>query len=377
MIIFIANQFIGEKVSTGGDVLAREIARRIKGDLAILAPSQIHSELERSLGHGKYINTDSFRIKSETASNLLGGALTLLHYLIRSWTTIIWLIKNVKAGDTVYLTGDFICNAFPGLVIKKINRQVKVLANFFHRNPLPAARPGNNYVVSYFSGLLQGISLKIIKQIALKIFVLSEVGKEELMKEGFSSSQIVISGAGINIVKPKRNTVKRKNQIVFIGRMNVTKGAFDLIEIFHQVDKENSDLNLVMIGGTSEADLDKLNRLIRLFRLEGKVNYLGFVNEDIKNKIISESKALVLPSKEEGFGIVIMEALAFNTPVVCYDLPALRAIFSKYKAVYFVRSFQKVQFANKIIEVVSNPTKKIKEGVATWDDVYRIQSGYF
>ena len=224
---------------------------------------------------------------------------------------------------------------------------------------------------------MQGISLRIIRLIAFKVFVLSSVGKRELLKEGFSPSKVIVSGAGINIVKNKKLRVKRKNQIVFIGRMNVTKGAFDLIEILNTVVKKNKTINLIMIGGTSQSDLSKLNDLVDRYRLKGRVKYLGFVTEAVKSQILQESRALVLPSKEEGFGIVIMEALAFNTPVVCYDLPALKAVFSKYETVGFVRRFQKVGFANKIIEVVSSPARKTKEKVATWDDVYKIQSGYF
>lgn len=377
MVIFIANQFIGNKISTGGDVLAVEIAKRVKENLVVLAPSQIHPELLRSLGEVELINTDNFNVGLGSASNLLGGVSTILHYFARSWASTFWLQKNIKSDDTIYLTGDFICNTIPALILKLKKPKTKVLANFYHRNPVPQDRFGNNNIVSYFSRLLQGMSLKIIKRIAYRVFVLSKVGAEELRKEGFSQSQIVVSGAGINEVKQKPTRFKKKDQIVFIGRMNVTKGAFDLVEIFHKVYKKNKNLKLVMIGGTSKADLNKLNELIRQYKLEGKVNYLGFVSEEVKNQILSESKALVLPSKEEGFGIVVMEALAHNTPVICYDLPALKAIFSKYKPVNFVKSFEKSKFADKIIEVSSSRRGRVIEKVLTWEDVYRIQLRYF
>lgn len=377
MMIFIANQFIGNKISTGGDVLAVEIAKRVKENFEVLAPSQIHSEIRKVLSHGALVDTDSFKIGSGTASSFLGGISTIIHYLIRSWSTSTWLLYNARGDDTVYLTGDFICNTIPALILKLKKPKTKVLANFYHRNPVPRDRFGNNYIVSYFSRLLQGISLKMIRRIAHKVFVLSKVGADELRKEGFPQSQVVISGAGINKVKQKPTRAKKKDQIVFIGRMNVTKGAFDLVEIFHEVYKKNKNLKLVMIGGTSEADLNKLNELIRQYKLEGKVNYLGFVSEEVKNQILSESKALVLPSKEEGFGIVVMEALAHNTPVICYDLPALKAIFSKYKSVNFVESFEKTKFADMVIEVASNRGGMVVEKVLTWEDVYKIQSRYF
>lgn len=377
MLIFIANQFIGNKLSTGGDVLAIEIAKRVKERLIVLAPSQIHTEIIRNIKSADLVDTDNLKTSPETASSLSGGVLTVLHYFIRSWSTTVWLFKNVRDDDVMYLTGDFFCNALPAWLLKKKCPNIKVLANFYHRNPSPETRDGNNYIVSYFSRFLQGISLKLIRQIASKVFVLSEIGREELLKEGFPSSQIVVSGAGINLAKQKQKPTKRKDQIVFVGRINITKGAFDLIRIFSLIHQKKHHLKLIMMGGASNPDLEKLRDFIRSYKLSGKVNYMGFVSEEIKDRILSESKALVLPSKEEGFGIVVMEALAFGTPVVCYDLPALKAVFSRYQLVSFVKSFMEQKFADKIIEVVSEKRGGAVKKVPTWEDVYKIQSRYF
>lgn len=377
MLIFIANQFVGDKVSTGGDVLAMEIAKRVTDKITILAPSQIHPEIKKSINHVSLIDTDSFQVKPETASSLLGGALTVLHYFIRSWSATIWLFKNVRDDDVIYLTGDFICNTLPTCLIKNMKPGIKVLVNFYHRNPPPRSRPGNNYLVSIISRYVQGVSLKIIKKIAFKIFVLSKIGKNELIDEMIPSTQIVVSGAGINIYKKRRNLPRKRNQIVYVGRMNITKGVFDLIEIFSLVHQYNNKLNLVLAGGTSESDLNRLNGLINQFDLQGNIKYLGFVSDEEKYRILSESKVTVLPSKEEGFGIVIMESIAVGTPVVCYDIPALRVVFSKYKSVSLVKSFDKSSFADTILRITSSICPREKEKPITWDDVFDIQAKYF
>ena len=50
--------------------------------------------------------------------------------------------------------------------------------------------------------------------------------------------------------------------------------------------------------------------------LENVVCFRGHLEGSLKNEIIASSKALILPSKSENFGNVILEALAQGTPVI-------------------------------------------------------------
>ena len=45
MLVFIANQFIGEEIATGGDILFVEILRRLQRQSFVIAPEQIHSTI--------------------------------------------------------------------------------------------------------------------------------------------------------------------------------------------------------------------------------------------------------------------------------------------------------------------------------------------
>lgn len=374
-MVIIANQFIGDKVTTGGDVLFLEICKRLNQKKTVLIPPGPVESIKAIFKEDEIVITDS-RANFDTASTLLGGAATVCRYAIRTFNSSIWLLKNSSTVGTIYLTGDFICNTLPAAIYKIFHPRVKILANFYHRNPRPENRPGNPYLVSYFSRLLQGISLQIMRLISDTTFVLSEIGRNELLKEGYKPSSIVMSGAGVTRTKSVCSVKKKRNQIVFIGRINVTKGSFDLIEIISEVVKKNADIKLVMIGGGSDHDIERLKNLISIFKLQKNVSYLGFVDEATKNKILSESKVLILPSKEEGFGIVIMEAISLGTPVVCYDLPALKSTYSGYNSVNFVKSFNGEKFADTIRKAVTKKSNIDRRPVTGWDDVYKIQSKY-
>jgi len=57
---------------------------------------------------------------------------------------------------------------------------------------------------------------------------------------------------------------------------------------------------------------------------------LGYLSERDLHNVVAGAAALVLPSRDEGFGLPVLEALASDVPVVCSDIPALREISGGY-----------------------------------------------
>ncbi|MDQ3762087.1 MAG: glycosyltransferase family 4 protein [Actinomycetota bacterium] len=57
-----------------------------------------------------------------------------------------------------------------------------------------------------------------------------------------------------------------------------------------------------------------------------RVRILGYLDEADLRCVVAGATALVLPSRDEGFGLPVLEAMAAGVPVVCSDLPALREI---------------------------------------------------
>ncbi len=57
-----------------------------------------------------------------------------------------------------------------------------------------------------------------------------------------------------------------------------------------------------------------------------RVRTLGYLDEADLRCVVAGATALVLPSRDEGFGLPVLEAMAAGVPVVCSDLPALREV---------------------------------------------------
>ncbi|MER5264644.1 glycosyltransferase family 1 protein [Actinosynnema sp. NPDC002837] len=59
---------------------------------------------------------------------------------------------------------------------------------------------------------------------------------------------------------------------------------------------------------------------------DDRVMRTGYLNDVDLRSVVAGAAALVLPSRDEGFGLPVLEALACNVPVVCTDVPALREV---------------------------------------------------
>ncbi|WP_106181736.1 glycosyltransferase family 4 protein [Prauserella shujinwangii] len=57
-----------------------------------------------------------------------------------------------------------------------------------------------------------------------------------------------------------------------------------------------------------------------------RAHHLGYLTDLELQRVVAGASALVLPSRDEGFGLPVLEAMACDVPVVCTDIPALREV---------------------------------------------------
>ena len=94
--------------------------------------------------------------------------------------------------------------------------------------------------------------------------------------------------------------------ILYAGRINAAKGCAELVSFFSEYKKGNpSDLKLVLIG---KKDMELPER--------EDIEYRGFVSEAEKMQLMRGALFLVIGSRFESLSIVVLEALAVNTPIL-------------------------------------------------------------
>lgn len=107
-----------------------------------------------------------------------------------------------------------------------------------------------------------------------------------------------------------------RSYLLFLGRIHPKKGCDLLIRAFAEISEAHPDLDLV-IAGPGPADLRaSLQHIARAAGVEHRIRWPGMLSGPAKWGALRGAAALVLPSHQENFGIVVAEALACATPVL-------------------------------------------------------------
>lgn len=128
--------------------------------------------------------------------------------------------------------------------------------------------------------------------------------------------------------KVSEGTSKR---FLAVGRFSHKHKGFDLlIKAFNIFAKENKDWHLDIVGEGPEEELYR--ELIKEYNMEERITIHPFTNNI--QTYYSNAQIYVLSSRWEGFGLVLVEAMAHGLPVISSDLPVSKEIMGDF-GMYF------------------------------------------
>ncbi|WP_443938110.1 glycosyltransferase [Pedobacter sp. MW01-1-1] len=140
--------------------------------------------------------------------------------------------------------------------------------------------------------------------------------------------------------------VELKAPLIFLGRVEPIKGPDIAIRIAQQTNK-----SLIIAGNLNLEHEDYFNESIKPY-LNDQIKYVGPVNDQQKNELLSKSSALLMPIIwDEPFGIVMVEAMACGTPVIAFNRGAAPEVVS-----HGVSGFRGNTFDDLVFYVTQIPT---------------------
>lgn len=170
---------------------------------------------------------------------------------------------------------------------------------------------------------------------AKKVLTISEFSKNDIInKYQKDEKDVIVTYPGIKEVDSLkvRNFYKvlsmdelnkkfgiNKDYILFVGTLQPRKNIERLIEAFSKLDK---DMLLIIVGKKGWLYEDIL-KAPEKFGISDKVKFLDFVPDNELSSLYKNAVCFVLPSLYEGFGLPVLEAMKFGTPVVISNVSSL------------------------------------------------------
>ncbi|MBU1070890.1 glycosyltransferase family 4 protein [Patescibacteria group bacterium] len=216
--------------------------------------------------------------------------------------------------------------------------KIDVLFSPSHYTPLLSRVPSVVYIMDlsferfgtdYFtdtdlSQLQKWTPLSIKK--AKTVLTISKFSKNEIVKiYQVPEEKIKVVYPGFNkdlfhgkIPLTKQNQIKRKYKIggsylLYVGTLQPRKNLIRLIKAFSQLNRPRLKL---VIGGKRGWFYEQIYDQVKDLKIEDKVIFAGYIPDEDLPGLIKSSRAYVLPSLYEGFGMPPVEAQAVGVPVV-------------------------------------------------------------
>ncbi|MBN1658375.1 MAG: glycosyltransferase family 4 protein [Anaerolineae bacterium] len=251
---------------------------------------------------------------------------------------------------------------------------------------MPCSHPGTNAVGEQAAARLPGRLVKLYHQ-ADALVAMTYLEGEMLVQAGIPAERVVVTGAGIDPAASQGADGARFRRthgldadtpvLSFVGHKTAGKGALDLLEASDTLLTRRHDLVIAM-GGSSTADFERAHRALPE-HLRRRVLDLS-LSEQEKHDLLAASSALVLPSRDDSFGIVLLEAWLHSRPVIGAQAGGIPAVIDDGATGLLVPYGDVPAIIRAVERLLDHPDEAVRLGKRgrervlayhTWDDVYR------
>jgi len=236
-------------------------------------------------------------------------------------------------------------------------KKLLLISIFFHYDEIKSFRDYFTYSSLHY---LQKKQFKRHKN----IITISENSKNDIIKNyGINKENIKVIPIGIDHKKfsPENRSkeIRQKygnNILLFSAIMIPRKRIPILLKAMSFVIKKIPDAHLILTGEGPLWSVCK--QYAKSLKLQNHTSFLGFVDESTYLKYLASCDIFILPSEKEGFGQVMLEAMASGTPVICADKPPMSEIIESGGLTFKLNNSE--DLSNKIIELL-NDREKLEE----------------
>ena len=289
---------------------------------------------------------------------------------------ILWRkgIKFLRTGIYPSILNKKFLNKYDVVFVSEYNQLMTVLISMIHKNTYLYNGPYYNmFKIPFVEKIYDFLFVKYINKNIIKVFSKTERAKRFIEKKGITNVEVV--GVGLDVSKFDEeerikietqnllNMMKNNRNILYVGAIIKRKNVKLIVKSFNEIkkDKKYEDVQLIMIG---KGDQKYINQCFDLLSEEARKNVIHqeFIENTQLKYIYEEADMFLLPSLQEIFGMVLLEAMYFGLPVVSSNSAGGETLIENNKNGIIVTKFDEEEWKNRICFLLDNEDIREKMG---------------
>jgi len=199
---------------------------------------------------------------------------------------------------------------------------------------------------------LYAYKVKVNTKRADVLLAISEHTKQDFVRYlGINKKRVVVKPLGINLpdeksikkvalkhyVKTSWGYMKRSLSldpevpfVLYVGGADKRRKLEDLVAAFNILRAQGINFKLVLAGdcmqGPENIATEEIQHAMKISSYKDDIIFMGFVDDKTRDWLYDNARAFVFPSRYEGFGLPVLEAMSYGTPVISYDNAATKEV---------------------------------------------------
>lgn len=173
--------------------------------------------------------------------------------------------------------------------------------------------------------LLEKLLMPTSLRLADKVASVSLATEADLRKEfPDTSNKLITIPAAATFISENNDCVPEEPFFLFVGTLEPRKNLLTLLDAFSMLMTRGVHSHKLLVAGGPGWGDETLESRISDLKIESKVELCGYISEQKLHQLYRHATGLLMPSLYEGFGMPLLEAMQYATPVItsnCSSLP--------------------------------------------------------
>lgn len=265
----------------------------------------------------------------------------------------------------------YVLNSIP--VIKKKSKKLIIESGSCHILEQQAIlQEAYNRLGLDFAPIQQASIEKMIQEYEHADYIVtpSQFAQNSFVRHGLPPDKIltVPCGANTSFFLQEKKEIPKKFSVIFVGLLSIRKGIHILLEAWKKASLHPDHAQLVLVGSLQK----DLHHVLSHYTIPQNIVFYGATDRQTLKQLYASSSLLVLPSLEDGFGMVMGEAMASGLPIIATKNSGGPDIIDHGKTGFLLDAHNEHQLADTLRWCFENQEKTYAMGLQAQQQVDKL-----